>query len=280
MVTPPRERPLIALAQRGILPDTTRRITWQARAYAEAIEAAGGIVVTLPLTADLDALRRVFDLCDGLVVAGGRDIEPTNYGEEPEQGAPLLLEPEVDAQDLALIKWAIEKQLPTLAICRGMQALNVFRGGSLIQDLSAEPKAHHLPPPGETIQHDVVIEPASKLGALVGAFAVGGRIVVNSRHHQVIRRLGKGVRVVGRSDDGLVEAVELDGHRFFLGVQWHPETLAPQDPGAAALFAGLVAAVREVKPPARHIARRPRPLRGGGPAMPHSPDGLLGSHPK
>jgi putative glutamine amidotransferase len=205
--------------------------------YFEAVQRAGGIPVLLPpQPADADAVSRVLDGVDGLIVTGGADVDPARYGQDaaPETDKPHL---ERDAWEDALLTAAIERELPFLGICRGMQVLNVNRGGSLHQ---------HVPDVvgddrfrignGQFATNEVVTEPGSELDALVGA-----KLPVKSYHHQAVDAVGEGLRVTARTGDGIVQAVELEGVPFGVAVQWHPEEDAAED---VRLFAGLVDAAR------------------------------------
>jgi putative glutamine amidotransferase len=206
--------------------------------YFEAVQRAGGIPVLLPpQPADSEAVSRVLDGVDGLIVTGGADVDPARYGQDaaPETDKPHL---ERDAWEDALLTAAIERELPFLGICRGMQVLNVNRGGSLHQ---------HVPDVvgddrfrignGQFATNEVVTEPGSELDALVGA-----KLPVKSYHHQAVDAVGEGLRVTARTGDGIVQAVELEGVPFGVAVQWHPEEDAAED---VRLFAGLVDAARE-----------------------------------
>lgn len=167
----------------------------------------------------------------GLVLMGGTDVNPVQYGEK---AAPETDPPDSQRDDLEfqLTAEAIAKDLPVLAICRGMQLLNVLLGGTLIQHLGS---AHHDPgfkDPAKTA-HEVDVRPDSLLFRSVGA----DRVEVNSRHHQAVSKVGEGLRVSGRdSKTGTVEAVEHDGQRFVLGVQWHPEDQVTNQPVQRRLF--------------------------------------------
>jgi putative glutamine amidotransferase len=206
--------------------------------YFEAVQRAGGIPVLLPpQPADAEAVRRVLDGVDGLIVTGGADVDPARYGQDaaPETDKPHL---ERDAWEDALLSAAIERELPFLGICRGMQVLNVNRGGSLHQhvpDVVGDDR--YRIGNGEFATNVVHTEPGSELDALVGA-----KLPVKSYHHQAVDAVGEGLRVTARTDDGIVQAVELEGAPFGVAVQWHPEEDAAED---ARLFAGLVDAARE-----------------------------------
>lgn len=210
--------------------------------YIEAVWQAGGdpaILAPRPLDDDhADALLRRFD---GLVLVGGGDIDPAEYGQER---SPRVygIEPASDALELALARAALRLGTPTLAICRGLQVLNVALGGTLHQHITDDAEGH-----GDTSgpgTHHVEVEPGSRL-----AKALGGATRVDaawSYHHQAIDALAPGLAVTGRAADGVIEAVEVDTvDRWCLAVQWHPERTAPTDPQQQALFNALTAAVLE-----------------------------------
>lgn len=194
--------------------------------YTRAVDRAGGAPIFIPLNLDDETLRAVFARLDGLLLQGGLDVHPKEYGEEV---APYCGEIDAaeDATELRLLKWAFEKPLPTLAICRGIQVLNVAAGGSLYQDLDAQvPNILHHPHikgnPPDFLAHPIRVEPDSRLGRALGA----PEIAVNSRHHQAVKQIAPGFRVTARAPDGVVEAIEPDDpRRFILGVQFHPENL-------------------------------------------------------
>ncbi len=205
--------------------------------YFEAVQRAGGIPVLLPpQPADADIVDRVLDGIDGLIITGGVDVDPARYGQPlgEHTDRPQL---ERDAWEDALLSAAIDRELPFLGICRGMQVLNVNRGGTLHQ---------HLPDvvgddrfrvgKGEFATNVVETEPGSEIDALVGA-----KLPVKSYHHQGVDAVGAGLRVTARSAEGIAQAVELEGVPFGVAVQWHPEEDAADD---ARLFAGLVDAAR------------------------------------
>jgi len=206
--------------------------------YFEAVQRAGGIPVLLPPQPVVDGVvARVLDGLDGLIITGGADVDPARYGQvpAPETDRPQL---ERDAWEDALLTEAIERGLPFLAICRGMQLLNVNRGGTLHQHLPAVVGDDRFRiGNGEFATNEVATEPGSELDALVGA-----RLPVKSYHHQGVDAVGAGLRVTARSAEGLVQAVELEGVPFGIAVQWHPEEDAAED---ARLFAGLVDAARD-----------------------------------
>jgi gamma-glutamyl-gamma-aminobutyrate hydrolase PuuD len=185
--------------------------------YQRAVERARAVPVLVPPSVRA-TVPVLVERLDALIIAGGGDIDPSLYGEQPheETGAP---QPHRDRFEFALLRAAIDADLPFLAIGRGMQALNVARDGSLIQHLPDVVGGHaHDPSPGRFARHPVQISVTSTLGKTLGDNAE-----VMTGHHQAVRRLGKGLAPVAWADDQIVEAVELQGHRFGLGVQWHPE---------------------------------------------------------
>jgi putative glutamine amidotransferase len=211
--------------------------------YVRAIEDAGGLPVILSPGLSNDTLLATFERLDGLLLSGGGDIDPTIYGEEPH---PTIwgLDMNRDRAELAMAQWAAETHKPLLCICRGTQVLNVALGGSLVQDIATmQPKAlRHMYDqeitPREETTHAVTVDTDSLLGELIHSNAAQ----VNSWHHQAIKRLAADLKVVATAPDGIVEAIEIPGHRFALGVQWHPEWLYDRQPEMARLFHGLIAA--------------------------------------
>ncbi len=205
--------------------------------YVRAIERAGAIAVLLPPQNLTPAeAEEVVARLDGLVVSGGNDIDPTYYGASAHHQT-VVAGGERDALELAAIGAAVEGEVPTLAICRGLQVLNVARGGTLVQHLP-DVLGHegHSPTPGSFGEHAVHIEPGTKLASVLSWKSAG----VPTHHHQAIADLGRGLTPSAHADDGVIEAVEDPTVPFLLGVQWHPE--AGADP---ALFDALVTAARE-----------------------------------
>jgi putative glutamine amidotransferase len=198
--------------------------------YLRAIEAAGGMPVVLPPLVDAS---EYLDRLDGICLSGGPDLDPDAYGaagRHPELGPT---EPGLDAFELALARAADERGLPLLGICRGVQAMNVARGGTLHQHLPG----HRQTEPVTATTHSVRVETGTRLATLLGTDILR----VNSFHHQAVDRLGSGLRAVAHAADGTIEGVELPGSRFVLGVQWHVEGLVAH-PRHFALFEALVAA--------------------------------------
>jgi putative glutamine amidotransferase len=191
------------------------------RSYVAAIQAAGGLPLILPPDDEAaEAPDPLLDRIDGLILAGGTDVDPASYGAKPhpETGATR---PDRDRFELALAHRAMERGIPVLGICRGGQMLNVACGGTLIQHLpDVVGGKHHLESPGTFSEHEVDLEPGSLAARAAGA----ERTTVKSHHHQAIDELGEGLKPTGRSlPDGIVEAVESTDHSFALGVLWHPE---------------------------------------------------------
>lgn len=219
----------------------------QNQAYLRALAAAGAAPVTIPLHLDEGTLRVIFDRLDGVFLPGGEDMDPATYGEEHHEllGA---LDPERDRTELLLARWAVAGGKPLLAVCRGMQLLNVATGGTLYQDIRAlrEDSVQHdyFPPQFERIRisHEVSIDQDSLLGPIYGP-----QTAVNSMHHQGVKALGDSCRPVAWAPDGLVEAVQVAGHPFAVGVQWHPEELANLQNYSmnALLFEAFVAECRQ-----------------------------------
>jgi len=197
-------------------------------AYADAVEATGGRPLLVPPSSD--GLDETLDALDGLIFSGGSDLDPELYGQDPHEETFGLVR-DRDEAELALMRAALERDMPLLAICRGSQVLNVARGGDLLQHLPDEVgHEDHKHTPGVFADHEVDVEPGTKVAALLG-----DRAPVKSHHHQGFDRLGEGLLAAARADDGTVEALEDPTRSFAIGVLWHPE--AGED---FALFRGLV----------------------------------------
>jgi putative glutamine amidotransferase len=202
--------------------------------YAQAVEKVG----VQPILEEAHAGLKLGQ-CSGLLLTGGSDVDPALYDESPapETDAP---DRERDAAEAALIDEALARDVPVLAICRGMQILNVHLGGSLIQHLPVAARHVKRTPDRALPAHRVAIEP----GTLLASIARRESWEVNSRHHQAVARLGNGLRVCAQDpEDGTIEGIELPGRRYVLAVQWHPENQAPQDPEQRKIFQSFAAAL-------------------------------------
>ena len=204
-------------------------------AYVRAVERAGGRPVLIPPSED--GVEETLGAVDGMVFSGGSDLDPELYDEEPHEETFGIV-PGRDRAELALLEAALGRDMPVLAVCRGSQVLNVARGGDLVQhlpDVVGDDKHKHTP--GAFADHDVTLEPGTRLAELLG-----DRAAVKSHHHQGFGRVGDGLRVAAHAEDGTIEAVEDPSHRFALGVLWHPE--AGED---RKLFEELVRAAAEYR---------------------------------
>jgi putative glutamine amidotransferase len=235
------ERPLIGITMRHEL--ETERF-YLARQYGEAVEASGGAPVHLALIPRADYVRAVVGRLDGVLLPGSAsDVDPLRYGREPHARLGSV-HPLRDETEALVLEAAEELGLPLFAICYGMQAWNVARGGTLIQDINAElPGAikHEQGAPRDRPSHRLRIQQGSLLGRLAG----GEGYLVNSHHHQALEVLGEGLRATAWTADGLVEAVEeTGGERWAVGVQWHPEMGWERDELSRGLFDSFVGAAR------------------------------------
>ena len=234
-------RPVIGLTTYN---EPARMLVWDREfamlhaSYLAATERAGGIAVLLPAPGTgaeqvRDRAEEVLDRVDGLVLTGGADVDPARYGQAPQERTS---QPRVrrDEWEIALATAALRRGVPLLAVCRGLQILNVALGGSLHQHLP-DVIGHdgHQPSPGTFGTVEVSTEPGTRTAELIGS-----RVQVRCHHHQAVARLAPGLTVTGRAADGTVEAVEVDGSSFAVAVQWHPE----EDRQDARLFAALVRA--------------------------------------
>lgn len=246
------QRPIIGIATQtldasvGKLPPS-----WAlGQAYVRVLVDAGAVPWLIPLLEGEDTLRAICAHLDGVFLTGGVDVDPVRYGEERH----LLCDPSDPARDqteIALVRWALTEQKPVLAVCRGIQLLNVACGGSLYQDLTAlYPQAikhdyfftagHRR----DFLAHPVQIEAGSHLARVLGT----EQSQVNSMHHQGIKQLAPGFRASAFAPDGLVEGIEKPGERFVIGVQWHPEELTANHPPMRRLFREFVTAARAPDP--------------------------------
>lgn len=205
----------------------------------------GGVPVLLPNPFDEDKLKAALDMVDGLYLPGGVDVDPHLYGEEPLAGMGSF-DPDWDAVDVVLAQAALERNMPILGICRGMQVLNVAAGGTLYQDIPSQvPGAlkHSQKGPRWAASHAVELDGESRLAKTLGAT----ELRINSYHHQAVKDVAPGFRSVANAPDGVIEAIESTQHRYAVGVQWHPELMIERDPMYKALFVDFIEAVKEAK---------------------------------
>jgi putative glutamine amidotransferase len=242
---PDAERPRILVTvrrpPRGADAATVERIAVSTHCYADAVRLAGGAPVLV------GAGDPVPERYDGLLLSGGADVHPRHYGQAVDERIreSLMIDEDRDALELPLARRALDDDLPTLCICRGIQVMNVAAGGTLWQDVAlagADPAAHNQDGRLESWEYGqfVAVEPASRLAGIVG----DGRVGVNTYHHQAVNEPAQGFRVTARAADGIVEGIESLHHRFVVGVQWHPERLVGHHALHRRLFVRLVHAAR------------------------------------
>ncbi len=214
--------------------------------YVRAVWEAGGYPIVLPpVKCDHQDVLTVVNGVDGVVFTGGCDIDPRLFGAtRHSESGPI--QPERDEFEIMLLDALLERDIPCLGICRGMQLFNVALGGSLLQHLPEQVgHSEHCPQPGSFSEHRISIDEQSKLGTALGASAV-----VKSHHHQAPEKIGRGINVTARSSDGTIEAIEVAGFRYFVGVLWHPEEGASRR-----LFESFIRACREAKMTPHEITR-------------------------
>jgi putative glutamine amidotransferase len=232
-VPPTTLKPLVAIAPCRKMPD-----------YEESVRRAGGEPWVLDYEHDRASV--VVASCGGLLLPGGADVGPERYGEEPHPSVTDV-DRARDEHEIALVMAALDADLPILAICRGLQVLNVAAGGSLVQDIPSQvPGAltHKVPDPQDAMAHSVRVTPGSRLASLMrGALSAEYDLDVNSRHHQSARRVAEGFEITAIALDGVIEALEHPGARFCMAVQWHPENFL-RTGAFLPLFAGLIQSAR------------------------------------
>lgn len=245
-----RKRPRIGMTMRL---DLENRRFYLGRNYCEALEHYGALPVHLGLIAKRDYIAAILDELDGILLPGSdTDVDPHYYSEEPHPKLKTVI-PEKDETDFLVLEEAAKRNLPILAICYGMQSLNVFRGGSLIQDIEAQAAnslKHEQGRPLARNSHHIVIESGTLLNRITrddnvqkadGENAKNVFVKVNSHHHQAVRICGENLRISSRAVDGIVESIEdTDEDKFVLGVQWHPELSYETDDLSSKIFKNFV----------------------------------------
>ncbi len=212
--------------------------------YTRALDLNGGTPFFVPLQLSEPSLRAIYERMDGLLLAGGEDVHPREYGEEVAAYCGEIDEMR-DAAELTLARWALREQKPILAICRGIQLLNVAAGGSLFQDIETQhpdPIAHRWNKEAQQDRwHPVVIDEGTRLARAFGAT----QLDVNSAHHQALKQVADDLHVIARASDEIIEAVEGANGAFVLGVQFHPERMLEREPRAHGIFREFVNACGE-----------------------------------
>ena len=211
--------------------------------YLESVRAFGGIPLLIPTKASDDELEYLLKQCDGLLLTGGNDITPELYGEQILNDT-VEPAPERDEMELKLCRMADQWDLPVLGICRGIQILNVAFGGTLYQDISSQYEtavAHRMEKPYHRTCHSCILTEGSPLRIACDRDVIG----VNSHHHQAIKTIAPGFLPMGRSEDGIIEAIWHPGKRFLWAVQWHPERIWDIEPSSAEIFAAFINACKK-----------------------------------
>lgn len=206
--------------------------------YINAVLRAGGLPILFPLVDDEESWKAMIDLVDGVIFSGGEDVDPKHFGEDVHPACGDII-PQRDAQELYGYKYLLTTGKPFLAICRGVQVMNVAEGGTLYQDIPAQLPhitIHHSQPQTADGAHSVNFVEGTLLHSLVKA----DHLPVNSRHHQVVKDVAKGLRVNAISEDGLIEGLEFENGYPGIGTQWHPENLSKHSEAMQSLFNWLV----------------------------------------
>ncbi|MCL4705947.1 gamma-glutamyl-gamma-aminobutyrate hydrolase family protein [bacterium] len=234
-------KPVIGIQMQKLPEQFYYRLSYK---YTEAIYAAGGIPIMLPLIAEQDYVDHIWPLLDGLILSGCQtDLDPKRYGEVPHAKLGPVNETR-DRFDWMLLERAHAEHVPVLGICRGFQTLNVYRGGTLIQDLPSQQPSeikHSIEEPPEAFAHEVRLAPQTVLNYA----AVEKTAQVNSLHHQAVKKLGKGLAPVAWAEDGVIEAFQSEdlARHHVVGVQWHPERLWQADDFSLSIFKNFITAV-------------------------------------
>jgi putative glutamine amidotransferase len=235
-------RPVIGIATQTLpaAPGERQTCWMMGRSYIEELRKVSAIPWVIPLIPhDPDTLQEIFNRLDGVFITGGVDVDPSRYG-EPKTALCGTTDPDRDAVEIALLRHALARDLPVLAVCRGIQILNVACGGTLYQDVTAQVptalKHDYFPTPEQPsrkfLAHEIRVKSGSRLAGIIG----NGAVSVNSMHHQAIKTLAPNLAPTALAPDGIIEGVEGTDGRYLIGVQWHPEELTETQPGMARLF--------------------------------------------
>lgn len=211
--------------------------------YARAIEAAGGVPLVLPYLENDEALISLLEKCDGVMFSGGVDVDPPFYGEQRHEYCGMS-QKKRDELELRVYKLIENTDMPILGICRGTQFINVVRGGTLYQDIYEEGAAelpHKTTEPRYGYAHEVIVTESTPLHTLAGRKRIGA----NTFHHQAIKRLGDGLKVMALAEDGIIEAVYGEGERYLRAYQWHPERLHYIDEVNMKIFTDFIEACKK-----------------------------------
>lgn len=227
--------------------DEQQRSFCMGRRYIESLIAAGGAPVMAPVTLDEREMRALYEQCAGVLLAGGGDVDPAEF-HEPTHEKTGRIDPDRDRAEFIVSRWAMADDKPLFGICRGIQALDVALGGTLVQDIPSQwsselrHNGHYDGANRDDILHTVQVEPGTRVWQMLGQSEVG----VNSFHHQAVKRVADEFVVTARSSDGIIEAIEHPGKRFAVAVQWHPEEMSATRQDMLNLFVTFVqAAVRQ-----------------------------------
>ena len=228
----------------GVMPlwDDEKESIWMLPGYMDGLRQAGAVPIVLPFTEDGEDLDQLSDICDGFLFTGGHDVSPSLYHEE--KADPLTVScPMRDALESAVLGRAIEKDKPVLGICRGIQFINAYLGGTLYQDIPTQHPSdteHHQTAPYDRAAHNVIIERDSPLYLCLGEDV----IPVNSYHHQAVKELAPALKAMASSPDGLIEAAYMPEKKFVWAVQWHPEFSYRKDERSLKIFSAFAEAMK------------------------------------
>jgi putative glutamine amidotransferase len=215
----------------------------QNSSYVRCVADAGGVPILIPPILPDEMVRALYSCLDGVLLAGGVDVDPMRYS-EPQHHKLGSIDPDRDRTEIQLVEWALADGVPLFGICRGIQIMNVAAGGSLYQDIASQidtPITHALKrEPRDAMAHSVQIFAGSRLASIIDE----PEIQVNSLHHQAVKTVASPFRVTAKASDGVIEAMEGRDDGFCLAVQWHPEELTDQMPEMANLFRSFIAAAR------------------------------------